>query len=194
MFSKNCCEIVCLRKKISTVERVSIHTIFFFAKTMTNSPKFDESEIQSTLLENPVVRTRALERRTNSKASSSSVVSIVEDDAELKMKNKRANSTNYRAFGNYLNQVLCQHGLCDESIKINWNFETTQDKVDVVNVIFELLESKAALSQLVAQLRDSMNGLKRAHNEMELKVKSCESKKKKLETELHASNHGSLHQ
>lgn len=115
-------------------------------------------------------------------------------DTENNVNDKRATRYDYLDYGNYINKVLCTQLLTfsnpsninginsdgNGSVQINWNFDRTQDKVDVVNLILQLIEQRSMFQNLLSQSRDAMDQLKRQIHDSTMKIQNLQQSNKQL--------------
>ncbi|ETO26748.1 hypothetical protein RFI_10387 [Reticulomyxa filosa] len=167
-------------------------------KNMASILGFHENDLQSVLLDESNFSRFETPMPKNAKNSlneapfSVAPMDVLSDENNNQFNNsnnnsneKKANAYDYLDYGSYINRILSQQEVTGRLVEINWNFQKTEDKVNVVNVILQLLDNKTMFLSLLTQTRESIERLKRNANESEMKLKSYECNKKKLETDLH---------
>jgi len=98
---------------------------------------------------------------------------------------KRATNYDYLDYGAYINRVLsAQLSAHTTSDPINWNLPRTSDKVNMVNAMLQILESKKLYESLLAQSRDTINALKSEVHSSESKNQQLHSHNKQLSARI----------
>merc|ERR1719148_464632 len=98
---------------------------------------------------------------------------------------KRANNYDYLDYGAYINRVLsAQLSAHTTSDPINWNLPRTSDKVNMVNAMLSILESKKLYESLLEQSRDTINCLKSEVHSSESKNQQLHSHNKQLSARI----------
>eukprot|EP01083_Nonionella_stella_P001043 3016_1 len=94
---------------------------------------------------------------------------------------RKATKYDYLDYGNYLNRMLSSQCLLETGThEINWNFPRTADKVNAINAVLAIFESKKLYQTLLEQARDTIENMKIEIHSNEMKLKSVHQKNKEL--------------
>jgi len=98
---------------------------------------------------------------------------------------QKATKYDYLEYGTYINRVLASQSMVDGGgSNINWNMPRTADKVNIVNAMLSVMESRKLYESLLQQSRDTIESLKVELHSSEMKNKAVLQQNKQMNHEM----------